>query len=469
MRALRLVAAGIGVVVLALPGQALAGTVTRTEAAITYDADPATGVGERVDIGIENGLAFVYSDRGVTGSFPCTEDPPNRVDCPLTPAFIVNFLGFNDSLGAEEVTGPATLEAHGRGGDDNLSGTPNADRLFGDEGGDSLYGGAGNDLLDGAAGDDYLYDGDGDDSVSGGPNNDTITPGGGRDTFSGGDGTDSVEYTQSTQPVTITADGQPDDGAAGEGDNVATDIESLYGGIANDRIVAGPNANTLRGYAGNDSITGGPGEQRIEGDEGDDTIDSRDGVYDSIDCGPGNDVVFADADDFTSGCEVAPDRDGDGTLNEQDCEPDNAAVHPGAGEIFGNTTDEDCAGGPGYFRVLSGISVNFSGKRYPPRIRILSLRITALQAGDRIEVRCRGRGCPFRLKRRTASRPNANLVSLFKRRYLRRGAVVEVRVLRASFIGKVLRMTVTARPNVKQTPLCLGVGATTPGRCPPVG
>jgi Ca2+-binding RTX toxin-like protein len=475
MRALRILAAGIGALaVLGLPDSALAGVVVRDASSITYNADPATGSGERVDVGIENGLAFVSSERGVTSSSPgCTEPDPNRVECPITPAFIVNLLGFDDSLSGSQVTGPQTLEAHGRGGDDTIDGTQNADRLFGDEGGDRLVGTGGNDLLMGGPGDDSFDDGPGDDSLSGGPNNDGFVVGTGRDDISGGDGQDTADFRDRTGGVTITLNDQADDGEPGEGDNVRSDVESATGGSGNDRIVAGPSSSYLFGGAGNDSITGGAGEQRIEGNEGDDTIDTRDGAYDSIDCGPGNDVVLADPGDSTTGCEVAPDRDGDGTLNEADCAPDDAAVHPGAGEIFGNSVDEDCSGSPGYFKVTSGITFRFATKKRPPRVRITSLRLTALRAGDRIEIRCTGRrkGCPFRLVRRTAraGRPNVNLASVFKKRLLRRGAGVEVRILRANYIGKVVRFKVTKRPNINQTPLCLGVGATTPGRCPAEG
>jgi len=401
-------------------------------------------------------------------------DGVNRVNCDPTAAFFVNFLGFNDVVDADQVTGGATLEAHGAGGDDGLSGTQNADRLFGDAGSDGLTGKGGNDLLDGGPGENYMDDGLGDDTSLGGPNNDTFIAGPGRDIFAGGDGTDTVDYRARTGAVTITLNGVADDGEATEGDNAGADIESAFGGSGSDRIVGGPNGNTLRGGAGNDSITGGVGEQRIEGDEGDDLIDSRDGVYDSIDCGPGNDTVFADAGDFTTGCEIAPDRDGDGTVNEADCAPDDAAVHPGAGEVFGNPIDEDCKGGPGYFRVASGISFRFVAKKRPARVRVSRLRITSLRAGDRIEVRCRGgkaKGCAFSLKKRTArsGQSSVNVASLFKKRFLRRNAVVEVRVLRVNFIGRVLQLKVTNKADLKQTPLCLGVGATKPGRCPTVG
>ena len=86
----------------------------------------------------------------------------------------------------------------------------------------------------------------------------------------------------------------------------------------------------LAGRAGNDSITGGAGEDRLEGEEGDDTIDARDGRYDSIDCGPGNDIVFADLTDGTENCEVAPDVDGDGSIPPADCAPDQSGDPSGS-------------------------------------------------------------------------------------------------------------------------------------------
>ena len=463
-------ALGIGVLLLMMPAPAHAGTVTRNANAITYTADPATAAGEGVGLGVENGMAFVASERGATAPGDCTQTDPNRVDCPLTPAFVVQLLGYNDTVVADLVTGLITLEAHGGGGDDGLSGTPNGDRLFGDDGGDRLEAKDGNDQLDGGAGDDYLYDGPGDDAATAGPGNDNFYPGPGRDTFSGGVGDDTVFYSDRTAPVTVTLNDQPDDGESGEGDNVASDIETVYGGSGNDTIAAGPVASRLIGGGGNDTIKGSPDEDRIEGNEGDDTIDSRDGRYDSIDCGPGNDVVLADPDDGVSNCEVAPDRDGDGYLNEADCAPDDRAVHPGAGEIYGNAVDEDCKDGPGYFLVDSPITFKTTTRSRPQRVRFVSMRVASVRPGDRIELRCKGKGtgCPFTVKRVTGAsgRTTVNLAKFFKKRYLRKGAIVEIRVLRTNHIGKVLRLEIVKKADVKQTRLCLGVGAATPGRCP---
>ena len=53
---------------------------------------------------------------------------------------------------------------------------------------------------------------------------------------------------------------------------------------------------------------------------------------------------------------------------------------------------------------------------------------------------------------------------MFKKRYLKRGAVVEIRVLRANQIGRVQKLTV-ARGKLTSQLQCLNVGATRPTRC----
>ena len=214
-------------------------------------------------------------------------------------------------------------------------------------------------------------------------------------------------------------------------------------------------------------MVGGSAEDRVEGEEGDDTIDTRDGVYDSVDCGGGNDIVYADLGDFTTGCEIAPDVDGDGFGVPEDCAPLDPEVHPGAAEIYGNAVDEDCKDGPAYLRVVNPISYSILRRLHPPSARFKKLVVAEVLAGDRIEVRCKGRGCPFRKKTRIgqAGKPTVNVAKLLKRRYLRRGAVLEIRVLRENQIGKVQRYRVGRGGTVKGKGLCLGVGAGTPAPC----
>ena len=463
MTALR--AALVAAALLALPASAHAGTVSQNGGTISYQASQSA---DRVDVGTGPD-AFVISEPGGTsvGGGSCMKTDENRVDCTgSVSSFVVALIGDNNAADGRQVTNSATLTVQGSPGFDQLDGTPNGDSFTGGDGDDNLYGYAGNDTLDGGAGANTFNDGDGDDVIVGGPHNDTWNVGLGRDVFTPGDGTDAVSYGGRTAAVTITLNGVADDGQAGEGDNVGADVEDATGGAGNDTIVGNDLGDRLHGGAGDDSIVGGAAEDRLEGEEGNDTIDARDGRYDSIDCGPGNDVVFADPGDSTEGCEVAPDVDGDGWLPPADCDPTNPAVHPGAGEIVGNNIDEDCKDGPLYLRVVSPISYNTESRG--TSVRFTRLIVREVQAGDRIEVRCatKKRGCPFTRKSTTgkAGRRTVNLLSLFKNRFLKRRAVVELRVLRANQIGRVVRLTV-ARGKLKSQLLCMNVGATTPTRC----
>jgi len=162
----------------------------------------------------------------------------------------------------------------GTEGDDILTGTPAADSIYGRGGNDFLLGGAGEDELDG---------GPGADGISGGPDR------------------DSVSYAGA--PVTVTLDGVANDGAAGENDNVASDVEDVFGTDGPDVITGNAADNTIDGNAGNDVINGGPGADGLFGSEGNDEIDSRDGSADRVDCGPGEDTALYDANDVVRDCE----------------------------------------------------------------------------------------------------------------------------------------------------------------------
>jgi Ca2+-binding RTX toxin-like protein len=102
--------------------------------------------------------------------------------------------------------------------------------------------------------------------------------------MAGGDGSDWVVYDAApitTASLTVTvADGLPNDGAAGEGDNVRPDIENVEGGDGNDRISrAGLGSNgQLFGGRGNDTLIGGIEDDRLEGAEGNDTLEGSYGT-----------------------------------------------------------------------------------------------------------------------------------------------------------------------------------------------
>jgi Ca2+-binding RTX toxin-like protein len=94
------------------------------------------------------------------------------------------------------------------------------------------------------------------------------------DTFIGGDGKDTVDYSGRTENLTITLDGQPNDGAADENDDIATDIENVIGGLGNDTIIGNDQRNRLDGGGGDDHLTGGGARDVLIGGDGDDTADA---------------------------------------------------------------------------------------------------------------------------------------------------------------------------------------------------
>jgi len=428
MPTLRLLAASAATLALALPSAAQAGTVT--------GFPPVYGgsdVPETVNAFTSGNLIVLEGDEVLLGGgAQCTPNPmPTRLDCQPAPTLTASLLGGEDRIDASMLTGA------------NL-------------------------VADGGLGGDYILDGTGNDTLSGGPGGDVWEANVGTDTFSGGDGDDTADYSKRGVAVTIRLDGTAVSGAPGENDTVGADVEGAFGGAGNDVIAGNALGNRLTGNGGNDTITGGTGEDRIEGSEGDDLIDSRDGRFDSIDCGAGTDTLLADAGDSAVSCEVAPDRDGDGTPNEQDCAPDNAAVHPGAGEIVGNAVDEDCKGGPQYLRVSASLS--YTTARRGNTAKFTKLTVNEIKAGDTIEIRCTGgkrKACPFSKKTQTgkAGKAKVNLLSLLKKRYLKQNAVLEVRVTRPNEIGRVLRLKVGKRGAIKSEPLCLPVGATAPSKC----
>ena len=153
----------------------------------------------------------------------------------------------------------------------------------------------------GGNGNDKLTGGKGADVVDGGANNDTFTEvktPDGSDTLIGGAGTDTANYGPRTAAVSVVLDGLANDGAGGEGDNVATDVEKVTGGKGNDTLDGGTVAvnNTIKGGKGNDTLFGRDGNDTL------DTIDSVSG-NDSADGGNGTDTCKSDVGDTKLNCE----------------------------------------------------------------------------------------------------------------------------------------------------------------------
>jgi Ca2+-binding RTX toxin-like protein len=185
-----------------------------------------------------------------------------------------------------------------------------------------------------------------DDTLTGGPGDDVLVGGVGQDVLQGGPGKDTVEYSTSPGGVTVTLDGAANDGGGLDGyaDDVRPDIEHvigspfadtligsagpdlLDGGAGDDVLDGGAGDDTLNGGQDNDELTGGAGRDTLSAGAGDDFIDSSEDptLADAlIDCGPGQDAVFADnlVDVLEPNCEVvAPELSGDPTLTGQPIE-----------------------------------------------------------------------------------------------------------------------------------------------------
>lgn len=212
------------------------------------------------------------------------------------------------SLGAGDDTfagGDGNDVVHGGDGHDYLIRSAGNDQHFGEGGSDDIMGGPGNDVEDGGPGDDRI-------GYSAGISNDDDQ---GADTLRGGDGTDKLLLNAHAGGMAITLDGLANDGAPGEGDNVASDFEHIEGTGANDVFAGSPGPDRFLGGMGNDEIRGGAGDDHLSGDSGDDRVfgeagnDKVEGTNgaDKVDGGAGLDQIYGDI----AGCSVFCSFDSD--------------------------------------------------------------------------------------------------------------------------------------------------------------
>jgi Ca2+-binding RTX toxin-like protein len=222
--------------------------------------------------------------------------------------------------------------------------------------------------VDAGPGNDTLTDQPGPDTYLGGPGNDSFVngaPDGYPDAFAGGDGRDSVSYFGSAD-VRITADGVADDGTAGEGDNVGTDVEDLFGGDGDDVIVGTDAANTLVGGAGNDFIEGRGGDDNLAGGDGDDTMRGGAGA-DAVSGDAGDDALYGEA----GGDTLAGGAGADALYGGDD--GDLLSGGDGADALTGEGGDDTLSGGQGADAMSGGAgsdTVTYEGLDVPVRVTL---------------------------------------------------------------------------------------------------
>ena len=323
-------------------------------------------------------------------------------------------LRFALSDGADQVDASGTgapLDARtpqeydtGAGADVVVAG-PLGDKVDAGDGADRVTAGPGSDTVDGGAGDDIVVGLDGADAVT------------------GGDGSDMLDLSAATAGVTVFLNGLADDGPAGA---ASVDVEHVVGSA----------------FA--DTLGGGAAVDVLEAGGGDDVIDVRGGGNDVANCGPGTDRAVVDAGDVPLGCETV-ELPAPPPAVEPPADPGPPAALPAipARVVFEWATARDGSG-----------------------TVARTLRVRDVPAGGRVVLRCAGRGCEFgRRVARVSAVGTAGLKKLLRGRRLKAGAVVEVRVTAAGFVGKVTRFRMRrARVPVK-TSLCLAPGDVAPRRC----
>ena len=320
---------------------ALAGAVTQ----VSVTAVP--GVGNVVVVNDDNSSAVIDVEHGIT---PPTPPPGNvryvavknlagvqagagcGVDDPTTPtiaacegvfaALVVFGNGGNDKVTMDLIVNdlPLNAEAYGGPGDDELRATPDTrnvpqpttyiegeagnDIIVSGNGADELHGGDGNDTMQSFSGPDVVRGEGGDDSVSAGKEEPETNA---ADVVDGGPGFDRIpevdaDYNRGFDDnVSVTVDGQPNDGEAGEGDNViavekirvTADQATVVGSDANDDFFVEANGGTIKGMGGNDRLIAYDGHETLEGGDGDDYLEGGFG-NDVLDGGPGVDQFMGD-------------------------------------------------------------------------------------------------------------------------------------------------------------------------------
>jgi uncharacterized protein YggU (UPF0235/DUF167 family) len=288
------------IVALAFAAPAVATDVERSFSEIDIEGDSDADV---ITVS-SNGVVITVTDTGpggaTTSDLDCTQVNPQTVTCPIQLAGQEELVGFDVELnnGVDSFTNQNFVTQFGNIDADGSTGPKT---IVAGPGRQSIDGSLNSDTIDGGDGDDFLFDGGG---IS------DLSPTGGNDLLVGGPGDDTAEYFRQDVALSVILDGLPNDGQAGETDNVQ--VENVVGGLLGDTLIGDESSNVLLGGGGGDLIRGMGGNDELGGDfgfgggafvvrgfiapSGSDTLDGGVG-RDGLDCGGGYDTALRDPDD----------------------------------------------------------------------------------------------------------------------------------------------------------------------------
>jgi Ca2+-binding RTX toxin-like protein len=279
----------------------------------------------------------------------------NTAECQLSSVSIIGNAG-NDALADTRTFVGSSNSGSGSGFD--------VARLNGGAGNDTLTGGELPDTLEPGAGADRVRGGSGPTDPNAAPYKGYLAEGGDPAAFQSTLSFDLVSYGRATSGVTVTLDDQANDGSAGEGDDIGSDVEAVDGSSLNDTLTAGASQVALFGGPGDDTLNGGPEDDLVLGGSGAGG-DSGGSGSDSLNGNGGNDFL---GDDDPSPFQVPtpgqPLRTPAGT--------DQLDGGPGDDTLSSDAGPDDLIGGPGQdfagFERFAPFPANISPGFVPPPI-----------------------------------------------------------------------------------------------------